>query len=58
MARRTQVTLVDDVDGGAASGSVTFALDGNTYDIDLSTRNASALRTIFTPYVRRCAEDD
>ena len=31
MAQRTQVTLIDDLDGGAATGSVTFALDGQTY---------------------------
>jgi hypothetical protein len=51
VAKRTQVTLVDDLDGGVAAGSVSFALDGKSYDIDLSGRNANALRKIFTPYV-------
>ena len=51
VAQKTQVTLIDDLDGGAATGSVTFGLDGQTYELDLSTRNADALFAIFTPYL-------
>ena len=36
--------LVDDVDGGDAAETVTFALDGVTYEIDLSDTNAQKLR--------------
>lgn len=44
MAQRVEVILVDDLDGGPASETVTFALDGVSYEIDLSEENAKALR--------------
>ena len=44
MAQKVQVVLVDDLDGGAADETVTFALDGVSYEIDLSTANAAQLR--------------
>ncbi|MFP5347923.1 MAG: histone-like nucleoid-structuring protein Lsr2 [Actinomycetes bacterium] len=44
MAQKVQVILVDDVDGGAADETVTFALDGVSYEIDLNDDNATALR--------------
>jgi hypothetical protein len=44
MAQKVQVLLVDDVDGGEAIESVTFGLDGVTYEIDLSDKNAGKLR--------------
>lgn len=44
MARRTRVTLVDDIDGGEASQTVSFALDGVQYEIDLNEVNAASLR--------------
>ncbi len=44
MAQRVQVLLVDDLDGGDASETVSFALDGVTYEIDLSAPNAAKLR--------------
>lgn len=44
MAKRVEVRLVDDVDGGDATESVTFALDGVAYEIDLSDKNAQKLR--------------
>ena len=51
MAQITQVTLVDDLDGGAAAESVTFSLDGKSYEIDLSEKHAAALRDAFAPFV-------
>ena len=39
MAQKVQVLLVDDIDGGEADETVTFALDGKTYEIDLTTGN-------------------
>jgi len=51
MAQRVQVLLVDDVDGGEASETVSFALDGNNYEIDLSGKNASGMRDSFAKYV-------
>ncbi|MDO5628270.1 MAG: Lsr2 family protein [Mobilicoccus sp.] len=44
MAQRVQVILVDDLDGGEAHETVTFALDGVSYEIDLSQQNAARLR--------------
>lgn len=53
MVQRTQVILEDDVDGGPASETVTFALDGATYEIELNTLNAAALREAMAPFVGR-----
>lgn len=44
MAQKVQVVLTDDLDGGDADETVQFALDGVSYEIDLSTANAEALR--------------
>jgi hypothetical protein len=44
MAQKVQVLLVDDLDGGVAEETVTFALDGTNYEIDLSNPNAKQLR--------------
>ncbi|CAL9459999.1 Nucleoid-associated protein Lsr2 [Streptomyces sp. enrichment culture] len=51
MAQRVVVTLSDDIDGGEASETVAFGLDGKTYEIDLSEENAEKLRTALAPYV-------
>ena len=51
MAQKVQVLLVDDLDGGEASETVSFALDGSSYEIDLSGKNAEELRDAFAKYV-------
>lgn len=51
MAQRIQVVLEDDIDGSVASETVHFALDGVTYEIDLSEENATSLRDAFAPWV-------
>jgi len=51
MAQRVQVILEDDLDGGQAAETVEFALDGVSYEIDLSDGNASALRNDFARWV-------
>jgi hypothetical protein len=51
MARRTQIVLEDDLSGGPADETISFALDGNAYEIDLSTDNAAELRTAFQCYI-------
>ena len=51
MAQKVQVVLVDDLDGGPAVETVTFALDGTTYEIDLSAANAATLRDSMARYV-------
>ncbi|UGY92742.1 histone-like nucleoid-structuring protein Lsr2 [Streptomyces gobiensis] len=52
MAQRVVVTLSDDIDGGEASETVAFGLDGKTYEIDLNSANAKKLRGTLAPYVR------
>ncbi|MFZ3472010.1 histone-like nucleoid-structuring protein Lsr2 [Streptomyces sp. 4.24] len=52
MAQKVQVLLVDDLDGGEADEMVTFALDGKTYEIDLTTANAEKLRGLLDPYTK------
>ncbi|WP_035800641.1 histone-like nucleoid-structuring protein Lsr2 [Kitasatospora mediocidica] len=51
MAQRVQVILEDDLDGGSADETVTFALDGVAYEIDLTSANADKLRSLLAPYV-------
>lgn len=45
MAKRVKVLLVDDVDGSEAVETVSFALDGVTYEIDLNDAHAAELRS-------------
>jgi hypothetical protein len=51
MAKRTIHMLVDDIDGGEADETVTFAVDGTQYEIDLSSKNAAEMREILARYV-------
>ena len=51
VAKVTQVSLVDDLDGSQASGTVGFALDGKAYELDLSDANASRLRDALAPFL-------
>lgn len=46
-----KVLLVDDLDGGAADETVSFTLDGTTYEIDLTDEHAAQLRDAFAPWV-------
>lgn len=50
MAQRVQVLLVDDLDGGVAEETVSFGLDGVSYEIDLSKSNAAKLRDAFSEW--------
>ncbi|MFL6124119.1 Lsr2 family protein [Actinophytocola sp.] len=53
MAQQVLVQLVDDLDGTASSdvSTVSFSLDGVTYEIDLSEANAERLRGSLSQYV-------
>jgi hypothetical protein len=51
MAQRTVVLLTDDLTGGDADETMTFGLDGKTYEIDLKDKNAEKLRKLLSPYV-------
>lgn len=51
MAQKVQVILVDDFDGGEADETVGFALDGVSYEIDLSAGHAEKMREMLAVYV-------
>lgn len=52
MAQKVQVLLLDDLEGGNADETVTFALDGKSYEIDLTAANAEKLRGVLAEYVK------
>ena len=58
MATMTTVTLVDDLDGTEAEESVSFALDGANYEIDLSEENATRLRDALAVFVANARRVD
>ena len=51
MAQKVQVLLVDDTDGATADETVTFSLDGVSYEIDLTTDHARELRDALAHWV-------
>ena len=51
MAQRVHIVLEDDVDGSEADETVIFGLDGSSYEIDLSAKNAAKLRDALAVYV-------
>ena len=51
MAQRVHIVLEDDIDGSKASETVSFGLDGAVYEIDLNSKNATALREALAPYI-------
>jgi len=51
MAQRVVTELTDDTNGKPADETVTFSLDGREYEIDLTSKNAAALRKAFDVYV-------
>ncbi|KFU75789.1 Lsr2 protein [Amycolatopsis lurida] len=51
MAQKVSVEILDDLDGSEATQTVPFALDGVSYEIDLSDENAQALREEFDRFV-------
>lgn len=51
MAQFVTTSLIDDLDGSVASQTVSFAVDGKVYEIDLNDRHADQLRELLAPYV-------
>lgn len=51
MAQKVSIVLVDDIDGTDAEETVSFALDGRDYEIDLNSKNAAKLRDALAPFV-------
>jgi hypothetical protein len=52
MAREVIEKLIDDLDGTDAAETVTFGLDGTSYEIDLSAKNAAAFRKALDRYLK------
>jgi Lsr2 len=49
-----KIVLVDDLEETeveADAGTISFALEGTTYELDLSTRNATKLRSQLAPFI-------
>jgi hypothetical protein len=51
MATQTIKQITDDIDGSKNAEPVSFAYDGVTYSIDLSTKNKAALGKLLKPYI-------
>ncbi len=51
MAQKVKIILIDDIDEGEADETVRFGLDGVQYEIDLSEKHASELRSALSEYV-------
>lgn len=56
MATKTTTTFIDDFDNSELDPDVkstTFALNGATYEIDLSEKNAAALAAALEPFIAK-----
>lgn len=51
MAQQVTVMLQDDLDGDPADETVRFGIGDAEYEIDLSTKNATAFRRQLGPYI-------
>jgi hypothetical protein len=51
MAQKITIALEDDLDGGPADETVRFTLGPAAYEIDLSTKNATAFRRQLAPFI-------
>jgi len=47
----TKTVLVDDMDGGNADVTIALALNGETYSMDLSNKNAEAFYAAINPWL-------
>jgi hypothetical protein len=56
MATQTTVTVTDDLDGSANAKEVTFSLNGESWTIDLSAKNRSALEKALKPYIAKATK--
>ena len=52
MAKKVEISYIDDLDGSAASETVQFMIDGADYEIDLSSDNAALLRLTLEDFVK------
>jgi hypothetical protein len=52
MAKKTVVLLEDDIDGSEATETLSFALDGSDYEIDLNEGHAKELRDALARFTK------
>lgn len=55
MAKQIQEIFIDDLDGSVMDqeNTVTFAIDGDSYEIDLNGTNEEALRLALAPFINK-----
>jgi hypothetical protein len=51
VARKVEIQLLDDIDGGKADETLRFGLDGTDYEADLSAKHADKLRSALAKYI-------
>lgn len=52
MAKQQIVTMTDDLDPSqAAEATISFGIDGASYEIDLSKENADSLGSVLAPFI-------
>jgi hypothetical protein len=51
VVQKTQVVLIDDIDGTEGDETVSFALDGVAYEIDLTAAHAAELRESLAQWI-------
>jgi Lsr2 len=51
MVTRTEIILIDDIDGGPAERTVPFALDGQDYETELGAANLAQLEDSLAPFI-------
>ena len=51
MAQKIETILEDDLDGGEATQTVHFGVDGKSFEIDLNDSNAAELRELLNDYI-------
>lgn len=51
MAQKVNIILVDDLDDSEATETVSFGLDGTSYEIDLNDEHAAELREALAGYI-------
>ena len=53
LARKTTIQLIDDIDGTEADATVSFALDGVQYEVDLTDTHATELHNTITEWAEK-----
>jgi hypothetical protein len=51
MAKTVNVVITDDIDGSADARTVTFAYQGQQFEIDLAEKNRAAFLAVLKPFI-------